>query len=288
VKLHVQTKTCVFLMLSGVFVVLQLAACGGGGKVPTATPTATSSTTSAVARLQHMPKGMAMLDWTPNHNTLAVQLTLTGLAPSSTHPAHIHMGSCAKQGGIMYPLPNVVADKYGNATMKTDIANVKGGIPAIGWFINVHNGPGLSPADQYQPIACGDIVNPHPSTSQEQKVQVPLNGILAANSNQAANGMAKLTVVDKKLIVLVTLTGLAPNSVHAAHIHSGSCDKEGPVIHPLTNVTADSHGNATTTTTIPNVSSIPNSGWYVNVHNTTTLTNQTGFDPIACGNLTPG
>lgn len=33
------------------------------------------------------------------------------------------------------------------------------------------------------------------------------------------------------------------------------------------------------------VSSIPTSGWYVNVHRGTMLATQTGFDPISCGNV---
>jgi hypothetical protein len=42
------------------------------------------------------------------------------------------------------------------------------------------------------------------------------------------------------------------------------------------------------TTTINNVTSIPSSGWYVNVHHSTVLSTQTGFDPIACGDVTVG
>ncbi|MGH2481590.1 MAG: hypothetical protein ACRDHW_18205 [Ktedonobacteraceae bacterium] len=40
------------------------------------------------------------------------------------------------------------------------------------------------------------------------------------------------------------------------------------------------------TTTIQNVTGIPSTGWYVNVHRGTDLSTQTGFDPIACGDVT--
>jgi hypothetical protein len=76
--------------------------------------------------------------------------------------------------------------------------------------------------------------------------------------------------------------------MHAAHIHAGSCESQGAVVHPLTTVAADASGNANVTTTIDNVSSIPSSGWYVNVHHSTDLSTQTGFNPIACGNVTVG
>jgi len=38
---------------------------------------------------------------------------------------------------------------------------------------------------------------------------------------------------------------------------AGSCSNEGAVIHPLTDITADSNGQATSSTTVPGVSSIP-------------------------------
>jgi len=54
----------------------------------------------------------------------------------------------------------------------------------------------------------------------------------------------------------------------------------------LNNVVANAAGDAHTTTVIPDVEGgIPASGWYVNVHRSTNLTTQTGFDPIACGNV---
>ncbi len=63
---------------------------------------------------------------------------------------------------------------------------------------------------------------------------------------------------------------------------------QGKVLYPLTKLVADASGTATATTTITGVSSLPSSGWYVNVHNSTALTTQTGFDPIACGSVTVG
>lgn len=276
------------LFIASAIIALLLAACGSSTSTSNTNSSSTSNTVTATAQLQHMPMGTALLDWTPTTKTLAVQLTLSGLAPSSTHPAHIHAGSCANQGKVIYPLSNIVADAQGNATVTTNIANIANGIPASGWYINVHNGPGLSATDQFQPIACGDISNPNTATSQEQKVQFPLQGMLATNSNQASSGTAKLTLSGTTLTVVITLSGLAPNSTHAAHIHSGACNKEGGVVHPLNPITADASGNANSTTVIKNVSSIPSSGWYVNIHNSTTLTNQTGFDPIACGNVTIG
>jgi peptidoglycan hydrolase-like protein with peptidoglycan-binding domain len=89
--------------------------------------------------------------------TLLVTVSLTGLPPSSTHPAHIHYGTCAAlpAGPIAYPLQDLVADASGNATATTTVPGVQV-IPPAGWFINVHQGPSLEGAGA-TPIACGNV-----------------------------------------------------------------------------------------------------------------------------------
>ncbi|GAC1654947.1 MAG: hypothetical protein NVS4B12_27180 [Ktedonobacteraceae bacterium] len=286
----------VLIAIVSLFVSLLLAACGGGStgngsssSTPTASSTTpTSSTVQAKATLMHVPTGMATLNWDPSSKSLTVKVTLTGLAPSSIHPEHIHTGSCVNQGAVLHPLTNLMADASGNTTATTTIPNVASGIPASGWYVNVHNGPGLTTADQFLPIVCGDVTNANTSTSAAQSIQVTLNSAPGASAGQAAMGTAQLTLNGSTLTVKVTVSGLAPNSEHANHIHLGSCTMQGKVLYPLMKLVADATGNATATTTINGVSSIPSSGWYVNVHNSTALTTQTGFDPIACGSVTVG
>lgn len=102
-------------------------------------------------------------------------------------------------------------------------------------------------------------------------------------------GTADLTynASSKALTVKVNLTGLAPSSPHAAHIHNGSCGSNGSVLHPLNTISADGKGVATLDQTIDNVSGgIPSSGWYLNVHNGTG-TDQFSAMSIACANITP-
>lgn len=279
----------------GLLVAFLLAACGssgssGSGTTTTSTTsvTPTAATTMASATLAHVPSGTADITWDPSTKAVTVKIVLAGLAPGSTHPSHIHTGSCANQGAVLHPLQNIVADATGNATATTTIPNVASGIPASGWYVNVHNGPGLTTTDQFLPIVCGDITNTTTSTTAMQTVHVMLNAAPGASVGQAAMGKATLMLSGSTLTVSLTLSGLAPNSKHAAHIHMGSCTSQGKVLYPLTTVVADASGNATVSTTINNVTAIPSSGWYVNVHNSTALTTQTGFDPIACGNVTVG
>lgn len=287
------------LVVFGVLAALLLAACGGDNTTTTSsTPTSSTSTMTGNATLKHVPNGTATLSWDPSKHTLTVKITLTGLAPTSPsmHPSHIHTGSCGKQqpNNVLYPLTTLAADAHGNASATTIINNVTKGIPATGWYVNVHNGPALAPADQFLPIVCGDVANSNTSTSAAQSAQVMLTsappGPVTATQPTELNptGTAQLKLSGKTLTVTVSLTGLVPNSAHAAHIHSGSCEMQGAVLYPLKTITADASGAATVTTTVNNVSSIPSSGWYVNVHHSTDLSTQTGFNPIACGNVTVG
>src|ERR1700751_318689 len=87
-----------------------LAACGSPSSSPsaatasTSTTPAASTTSAATVSLRHVPTGDATLAYDTAAKTLTVEIRLTGLAPSSSHPAHIHSGLCEKQGAVLYPL----------------------------------------------------------------------------------------------------------------------------------------------------------------------------------------
>ncbi len=278
-KYFIKSNISVFAVL-GIVTLLLLAACSTGGT--TTTPSPKGNVTTAMASLQHVPHGQVDLSWNPSNHMLTAKLLLVGLTPNSMHPAHIHMGSCSKKGSIAYPLPKVVADTHGVALAATTV-DVPGGIPATGFYLDVHNGPGLSTDDQRLSIVCGDISNPNHSNT----MQVNMRAAPSTSAGETVSGTAQLNLSGQTLTVNLTLSGLEPNSTHAAHIHMGSCESQGPVKYPLNTVKADASGKATVTTTIPNVASIPSTGWYVNVHHSTALSTQTGFDPIACGNVMP-
>lgn len=299
-KQFTEKRTYVFPVLA-VLALLALAGCGNSSTAssssstsPTqtvpnnaviATPTTMTTGTSAMATLKHTPNGTATLNWDHTTKMLTVQVMLNGLAPNSTHPAHIHEGSCASQGKVLYPLSNLVADAHGVAQATTKIS-LPDGLPAKGLYLHVHNGPGLSPADQFLPIACGDIVNHDTSLRSSQAVQLNLQSAPGSSQSEGASGTTRLTLTGHTLKVVMDMSGLQPGTQHAAHIHSGSCASQGPVLYPLQTIKADASGKATVTTTIQNVTSIPSTGWFVNVHRSTDLSTQTGFDPIACGDVT--
>jgi hypothetical protein len=270
----------VVLILASLLIV---AACGTATNPSSSAP---ALPTQTQVTLNHAPIGTSDLTWDAASQALTVKIALSGLAPNSTHPEHIHKGDCSSNGDIAYKLNPLTANSLGVGTSVTTIPGVKDGIPANGWYVNVHNGPGLSPDIQFAPIACANITNPTTSTESNQSVHLTLEGTTAAN--ESANGTAQLSIDSGKLTVKLTLTSLTPNSKHIAHIHKGSCEAQGPVLYTLTPVVADVSGKGTSTTVLPNLSSIPAKSWYVNVHLASTmddLNTQTGFDPIACGNV---
>ncbi len=264
---------------------LLVAACSTSQQTTTNTTVKLSSQVKTT--LSHVPTGTSDLTWNATTKTLTVKMWLSGLAPNSTHISHIHKGDCNSNGDIIYPLTAIAADSKGVGTAETTIPNVENGIPQSGWYINAHNGgTGLTPDLQKMQIACADITNSNTSTSSDQSVHVTLGPTSAPN--QSASGVTQLSLADGKLTVTTTMSGLVPNSTHIAHIHEGSCEAQGKVLYPLSPVVADANGKGSSTTTIDQVTSIPNSGWYVTIHLGGTadeLSTQTGSDPIACGNI---
>lgn len=283
ISTSITSKRAVRSFLIGLSACLLLAACGSPGSIPTQNLGTSVNAPMARVVLRHTPTGMASLSWDPATHTLSVQISMKGLAPHSIHPAHIHAGSCYSAGKVVYPLQDLVANAEGQAMAMTMIAKVPAGIPVQGWYINVHNGPNMTPPDQAQAIACGDIVNLNAMPNMKQTLQVNIGGV--PEPNQMASGTAELWLAKGTLTVRVTMSGLDPASAHTVHIHNGSCDKQGAIAYMLNPIVADGGGNATSTTTIEQVSAIPSTGWYINVHLTQDMSSQTTEDPIACGDV---
>ncbi len=90
--------------------------------------------------------------------TLQVIVNVTGLAPNSSHPEHIHLGSCDLGGPILYPLRQLNAGPDGTASSVTIINGSSTLlITSDGWYVNVHAGPTLA-GNGSRPISCGNVV----------------------------------------------------------------------------------------------------------------------------------
>jgi hypothetical protein len=83
--------------------------------------------------------------------TLRVRVKMTGLAPNSRHPAHIHQGSCQQIGDMEYPLHDVVANRDG---VGLSITRLTGFQPIPTGVLVVHQGPDMTTTTGEMPIAC--------------------------------------------------------------------------------------------------------------------------------------
>ncbi len=210
----------------GIVAVLLLTGCGGTTSAPASSSTSASTSTGATnsniasATLKHVPHGIANISWDPTRQGLTVKISLIGLAPSSTHPANINSGSCVKQGAVVYPLQNVVADARGVGTSTTAIKNVTK-IPASGWYINVHNGPNLAPSDQLLPIVCSDLTLTTVSPTSPLSLQVPLNTAPPASAGENVSGMAHLTLAGIFVTFLIAVVDVPTPRASATTFWSG-------------------------------------------------------------------
>jgi hypothetical protein len=81
-------------------------------------------------------------------NTLTVAVSIKG-GTTTPQPAHIHTGTCAKLGGVSYPLANVVSGKSTTTLKDVPLASLQTG----GFAINIHK----SAADIGTYVSCGQI-----------------------------------------------------------------------------------------------------------------------------------
>jgi CHRD domain len=109
------------------------------------------------------PHGHATIVYNPGARTLSVTVDASGLTPGK-HAAHIHLGSCQSQGGVLYMLMDFVANSRGQISHQTrTVSNVASGIPASGWYLNLHQGTSQtilsngSPTIFFRPLLCANI-----------------------------------------------------------------------------------------------------------------------------------
>jgi hypothetical protein len=87
---------------------------------------------------------------TPSGAQTEVMVRLMGLEPNSTHPGHIHQGTCAAPGAVVAPLQDITADATGAGTMTTTVP-VSADSVTMGQHIVAYHGDGGAP------VVCGEI-----------------------------------------------------------------------------------------------------------------------------------
>lgn len=122
--------------------------------------------TGAAGRAWRTPAGWATLSYSARLHTLTVTVHARRLTPGR-HAAHIHLGSCYRQGAVVYLLRDLVADRHGIVRHAVRVfTNVTRPVPARGWYLNIHQGNSGNilrngaPAIFFRPLLCADIGRP--------------------------------------------------------------------------------------------------------------------------------
>jgi hypothetical protein len=159
--------------------------------------------------------------------------------------------------------------------------------------------------------ACGSSSTPSASsTSAAASSATSANpaSTSAAMTSAAPNGPAQIIVPlgnepsgtvtltwdpqTKYISAKIAMVGLTPGSTHAMHIHQGTCDKQGDVLVPFLDVTADDAGriNNTMMSAQPSATGLA-AGTLLNIH--LAPANEMGspgsqtYMPISCANINP-
>jgi hypothetical protein len=110
-----------------------------------------------------IPEGSANVAYSPAAHTLTVTVNATGVDPG-THAAHIHQGSCQSQGGVLYMLMDFTSNSAGQIVNQTrTVTGVTSGIPASGWYLNLHEGNSQNvlsngqPTIYFRPLLCQNL-----------------------------------------------------------------------------------------------------------------------------------
>jgi Cu/Zn superoxide dismutase len=108
-------------------------------------------------------RGHAVLTYNPSRRTLTVSVSASGLTPGP-HAAHIHLGSCMRQGPVEYMLRDLVAGPRGRVVHAVrTFRHVMAPIPAHGWYLNIHQGSSATilsngqPTIFFRPLLCANI-----------------------------------------------------------------------------------------------------------------------------------
>jgi hypothetical protein len=249
---------------------------------PAAAAVAASTGTVHHLKLHAMPHGSVAFG-RGRHHRLIVRVSVYGLTPGSSHAVDLRIPR--RLAVIRFSPLTAASSGRAVATLASRFA---GRWPRGGQLV-IRLGAGGSRLDR-TPIAVTRRL-PHPGRHHRLiAVEVSGHGV----SFGTPRGAARLSYNSRKhtLTVLVHASGLTPGP-HAAHIHLGSCQNQGPVKYMLNDLIANRHGivrravSVFTKVTAP----IPAQGWYLNIHqgNSRNIAHNGQptifFRPLLCANI---
>lgn len=115
------------------------------------------------------------------------------------------------------------------------------------------------------------------NTTQSQPTVAPTEASVSSGqsltillSPMAGSGVSGKAVItdngNDQITVVLSGTGLTSGE-HFAHIHTGTCQQQGPIKYPLNSLTAKADGSGTSTTVVKvKFSEVTNGSFYINIH----------------------
>lgn len=133
--------------------------------------------------------------------------------------------------------------------------------------------PDTTPETPAPAAPATEPITPTPDAERVSLAEVQGSGI---------TGEAEVRESGAQSSVMLTLRGAPPNSTLQAHIHSGSCAAQGPVVAPLEPVITDAEGLGTSMTTVDvPIGTLRDGQHYVQAHQP----GGTPGAPVACGEI---
>jgi hypothetical protein len=251
---------------------------------PLAAGPAAAAVTSAAhhLKLHAMPHGSVAFG-RDRHHHLTVLVSAYGLTPGSSHAVDLRVPR--HHAVIRFSTLNAASSGQAHTTLSSRFA---GHWPHGSVLIIALGASGSRLART--PIAVTRRLRHAGRRHRLIAVEVSPHGV----SYGTPRGAARLSYNPRKhtLTVIVHASGLTPGP-HAAHIHLGSCQNQGPVKYMLTDLVASRHGvvrhavSVFTNVTQP----IPPHGWYLNIHqgNSRNILHNGQptifFRPLLCANI---
>jgi CHRD domain len=240
----------------------------------------------ALLSLRPMPTGTAAFG-RGSHGQLTVHADMFGLTPGSSHAVILVIPGSFR----VVRFSTLTADSVGQAD-STLQSSFTGRLPR-GSRLVIRMGTTGGPVAT-EPIALTrQLRHPWAWPHRLTAVEVSPRGV----SYGTPRGQAAVVYNARRhtLTVVINASGVTPGD-HAAHIHMGSCESQGPVLYMIKDLVANRHGQIKhvvrvfTNVTMP----IPPHGWYLNIHQGTSneiLHNGQPtilFRPLICANIRPG
>jgi hypothetical protein len=199
-----------------------------------------------------------------------VTVSAFGFTPGSSHVVEL-----ASRDGVTQ-LGTLTANGVGQADATFSLGSMADGSR----LVILDGAANTSPIAKTARLDDGDSV--HRLHAVEAGADEPLRGRATVTYDPGA----------QTITVTVTATGLTPG-MHAAHIHVGSCQAQGPVQYMLMDFVANGHGTIDDQTrTVTGVTTpVPATGWYLNLHqgnSNNILSNGQPtifFRPLLCANI---